>query len=186
MLFSRPSSPIFGIKLIKKWDAAIIPTVFSFQCKMNIYAAYGSSKDINVYQSAGIPLSKMYIVKPKNPKRKHQVSSSVRLPGRISSVLFVFGCFTIFRAFRVNCHQYFAVQLLTPICCTSTNHFCSENLIFYDIERYNVRFYSRSFCVLAWWGFYDWLRDIWHSFDNVETTHEATGELHAQSAAPHI
>ncbi|KAL5263758.1 hypothetical protein ACHWQZ_G004975 [Mnemiopsis leidyi] len=44
------------------------------ECKMNIYAAYGSSKDINVYQSAGIPLSKMYIVKPKNPKRKHQVN----------------------------------------------------------------------------------------------------------------
>lgn len=43
---------------------------------MNIYAAYGSSKDINVYQSAGIPLSKMYIVKPKNPKRKHQVTYS--------------------------------------------------------------------------------------------------------------
>ncbi|XP_063677460.1 membrane-associated phosphatidylinositol transfer protein 2-like isoform X2 [Bolinopsis microptera] len=43
------------------------------ECKLNIYAAYGSSKDINVYQSAGIPLSKMYIVKPKNPKRKHQL-----------------------------------------------------------------------------------------------------------------
>ena len=40
---------------------------------MNIYAAYGSAKDITVYLSAGIPLKSMYIVKPKNPKRKHQV-----------------------------------------------------------------------------------------------------------------
>lgn len=56
---------------------------------MNIYAAYGSAKDINVYQSAGIPLSRMYIVKPKNPKRKHQVQVCCFL----SFYLFMFGRF---------------------------------------------------------------------------------------------
>ena len=105
---------------------------------MNIYAAYGSSKDINVYQSAGIPLSKMYIVKPKNPKRKHQVGLVVFRKTLLVfkfTTLFVV-CFNVSR-FKHKCADNYCRGSLLMIGCLSTDDFV-EKRSEYNIQRLTV------------------------------------------------